>query len=67
MIDLSTASVSKVIVHSIGNKAREEGYTFSPKEAERTPTLDALLIKSYLEQVVDVRRFMSCITNPIWR
>ena len=53
MIDISTASVSKVIVHRIGNKAREEGYTFSPKEASRTPTLDTLLIKSYLEPMVD--------------
>jgi hypothetical protein len=53
MIDLSNASVSKVIVHRIGNKAREEGYTFSPNEAARTPTLDVLLIKSYLEPMVD--------------
>lgn len=53
MIDLSSASVSKVIVHRIGNKAREEGYTFSPNEAERTSTLDSLLIKNYLEPMVD--------------
>ncbi len=53
MIDISTASVSKVIVHRIGNKAREEGYQFSPDEAERTDTLDMLLIKSYLEPMVD--------------
>ena len=53
MIDISTASVSKVIVHRIGNKAREEGYQFSPDEAERTATLDSLLIKSYLEPMVD--------------
>ena len=53
MIDISTASVSKVIVHRIGNKAREEGYQFSPDEAERTDTLDTLLIKSYLEPMVD--------------
>jgi len=53
MIDISTASVSKVIVHRIGNKVREEGYQFSPDEAQRTDTLDALLIKSYLEPMVD--------------
>jgi len=53
MIDISTASISKVIVHRIGNKAREEGYQFSPDEAERTTTLDALLVKSYLEPMVD--------------
>ena len=53
MIDISTASVSKVIVHRIGNKAREEGYQFSPDEAERPVTLDQLLIKSYLEPMVD--------------
>lgn len=53
MIDISSATVSKVIVHRIGNKVREEGYAFSPKEAARTPTLDALLIKSYLEPMVD--------------
>lgn len=53
MIDISTASVGKVIVHRIGNKAREEGYQFSPDEAERTVTLDTLLVKSYLEPMVD--------------
>ena len=53
MIDINTASVSKVIVHRIGNKAREEGYQFSPNEAQRTATLDTLLIKNYLEPMVD--------------
>ncbi|MGB1311668.1 MAG: nucleoid-associated protein [Leucothrix sp.] len=53
MIDISNTTISKVIVHRIGNKAREEGYQFSPDEAKRTPTLDSLLIKSYLEPMVD--------------
>jgi len=53
MIDISSASVSKVIVHRVGNKVREEEYTFSPNEAPCTATLDDLLVHHYLEPMVD--------------
>lgn len=48
MIDTSKASISKLIVHQIGNQNREEGYTLSPDEAQHSTTLDELLIRSYL-------------------
>lgn len=52
MIDVSSAKVKKLIVHRIGNKLRDEGFTLSKKETERTPTLDELLSKNYLAPVV---------------
>ncbi len=48
MIDTSNARISKLIVHQIGNQSRNEEYVLSVEEARRTPTLDDLLIKSYL-------------------
>ncbi len=48
MIDTSNARISKLIVHQIGNQSRDEEYVLSVEEARRTPTLDDLLIKSYL-------------------
>ncbi len=48
VIDTSKASISKLIVHQIGNQNREEGYTLSPDEAQRSKTLDELLLRSYL-------------------
>lgn len=48
MIDIKNARISKLIVHHIGNQNREEGYNLSEEEAQRSPTLDDLLIKSYL-------------------
>ena len=43
MIDISSAEVKNLIIHHVGNKLRDEGFTFSKKEAFRTPTLDALI------------------------
>lgn len=52
MIDISSACVSRVIVHKVGNKLRDEGYIFSKLEANRTATLDDLLLKSYLSPII---------------
>jgi hypothetical protein len=52
MVDVSSAKVKKLIVHRIGNKLRDEGFTLSDNEAERTSTLDDLLLKSFLAPVV---------------
>ncbi|MCP4702915.1 MAG: nucleoid-associated protein [Gammaproteobacteria bacterium] len=52
MIDISSACINKLIVHQIGNKIRDEGYNLSENEAERTATLDELLLKHYLAPVI---------------
>lgn len=52
MIDISSAEVKNLIIHHVGNKLRDEGFTFSKKEAFRTPTLDALILKNYLAPIV---------------
>ncbi len=51
MLDVSSARISKLIVHHIGNKSREEGFALSEQEAARTPTLDAVLLKHYLTPI----------------
>lgn len=53
MVDISSARIIKLIVHRIGNKLRDEGFTLSDQEAVRTPTLDDLLLKSYLAPASD--------------
>jgi GGDEF domain-containing protein len=52
MIDISATRIKKLIVHQIGNQSRDEGYVLSKSEAERSPTLDELLIKNYLAPLV---------------
>ncbi len=52
MIDISSTSISKLIVHRVGNKLRDEGVLLSPEEAVRTSTVDDLLLKNYLASVV---------------
>ncbi len=52
MIDISSARITKLIVHRIGNKLREEGFMLSNQEAVRTQTLDDLLLKCYLAPVI---------------
>src|SRR6266568_6857145 len=50
MIDVSSAKVTKLIVHRIGNKLRDEGFILSEHEAELTESLKDLLLKNYLGQ-----------------
>lgn len=50
-MDISSAKVSKVIVHRVGNKLRDEGIHLSPIECQRSGTLDELLLKSLLAPV----------------
>lgn len=60
MIDISSARVSKLIVHRVGNKLRDEGYSLSQKEAPRTESLDDLILRCYLAPVIrngDVTEF----------
>lgn len=51
MIDISSAKVSKVIVHRVGNRLRDEGLHLSPIECHRSSTLDDLLLRSLLAPV----------------
>ena len=48
MIDISSAKLTKLIVHRIGNKLRDEGFTFSEHEIDHASTLDDLLLRNYL-------------------
>lgn len=50
-MDISSAKVSKVIVHRVGNKLRDEGIHLSPSECQRSGTLDELLLKNLLAPV----------------
>lgn len=52
MVDVSSARVSKVIVHRIGNKIRDEGYLLSDDVIKRTDTLDDLVTRNYLAPVL---------------
>lgn len=52
MIDISSAKVSKVIVHRVGNKLRDEGLHLSLAECTRSSALDDLLLRSFLAPVV---------------
>lgn len=51
-MDISSAKVSKVIVHRVGNKLRDEGINLSPVECQRSSTLDDLLLRHLLAPVV---------------
>ena len=48
MFDVSSSKVDKVIVHRVGNRTREEGYTLSTQEVKRTEYLSDLLLRHYL-------------------
>jgi hypothetical protein len=48
MIDFSSARVSRLIVHRIGNKARAEGWKMSDSEAIVNETLNNLILQHYL-------------------
>lgn len=48
MFDFSTATVTKLVVHQVGNKLNEEGITISSGESPRSVDLDELLLNSFL-------------------
>ena len=48
MFDFSAATVSKLIVHQVGNKLNEEGLTISSGESPRNTELDELLLNCFL-------------------
>ena len=48
MFDFSTATVTKLIVHQVGNKLNEEGVTISSGESPRSEDLNELLLNSFL-------------------
>jgi len=50
-MDISSAKVSKVIVHRVGNKLRYEGIHLSKIECQRSSALDELLLKNLLAPV----------------
>lgn len=51
-MDISSTKVSKIIVHRVGNKLRDEGLHLSPVECHRSSTLDELLLRGFLAPVV---------------
>ncbi|OCW93970.1 nucleoid-associated protein [Alishewanella sp. HH-ZS] len=51
-MDISSTKVSKIIVHRVGNKLRDEGFYLSPVECNRSNTLDDLLLSSLLSPVI---------------
>lgn len=52
MLDISAVRVAKVIVHQVGNKLRDEGYSLSNREVLRTPALDELILRRYVGPVI---------------
>ncbi|WP_340124583.1 nucleoid-associated protein [Methylobacter svalbardensis] len=52
MIDISSAEVTKAIVHRVGNRIREEGYSLSTQEIKRTKDIDDILLRHYLSPLV---------------
>jgi hypothetical protein len=52
MIDISSAEVTKAIVHRVGNRIREEGYSLSTQEVKRTKDIDDILLRHYLSPLV---------------
>jgi hypothetical protein len=52
MVDISSARITNLIVHRVGNKLRDEGFALSDNEVTRSLTLDDLLLKSYLAPVI---------------
>lgn len=50
-MDISSARVSKVIVHRVGNKLRDEGLHLSQVECHRSNILDDLLLSGFLAPV----------------
>ena len=54
MIDISSATVERVIVHRVGNKGRDEGFTLSQHETPKSDAISDLILENYLS--VTVRR-----------
>ncbi|MBB5016823.1 hypothetical protein HNQ59_000085 [Chitinivorax tropicus] len=52
MINIQAATVENIIIHQIGNKARDEGYRLSTVEATDDGGVKELLVHHYLASVV---------------
>lgn len=52
MIDISSAEIAKIIVHRVGNRIREEGYSLSNQEVKRTKDIDDTFLRHYLAPLV---------------
>lgn len=48
MIDVSSARLTNVAVHRVGNKTREEGMRLAEKESKVSESMEELLAKTYL-------------------
>lgn len=48
MIDVSSAQLTKIAVHRVGNKIREEGLSLAEKESSASESLSELLSRHYL-------------------
>lgn len=46
--DLSSARVEKLIIHKVGNKSRDEGFSLSKKEADFNSDIESIFLRSYL-------------------
>jgi ribosomal protein L11 len=55
MVDVSSARLSNIVVHRVGNKTREEGMRLAENESEVSESLAELLIKSYLSPLAKQR------------
>jgi hypothetical protein len=47
-MDISSAKVKKIIVHKVGNKSRDEGFSLSEQEVKKSKPLSDLLLRHYL-------------------
>lgn len=52
MLDISSATVKKFIVHRVGNKLRDEGIHLSSTECQRSSVLDDLLLSGFLAPII---------------
>lgn len=59
MIDISTALVTNAIVHRVGNRVREEGYSLSSQEIKRSKDIDDIFLRHYLSPLVRRNEFYS--------
>lgn len=50
-LDISTTQISKIIVHKVGNKTRDEGYTLSSDEMGSDKNINDLILLHYLSPI----------------
>lgn len=57
MIDISSAKIANAIVHRIGNKGRDEGYTLSSKPMPKNQAVHDLLLRHYLSAITKTNEY----------